>query len=96
MTHAVVLIEAERDALSTLGGKLALLGLSEIPLRLDDEKVRRHAHFESLAFGIEPLFGKLSTGPRRLYPLRIHLNFPAGVADLLWAVVMLPEFQLIY
>jgi DNA-binding Lrp family transcriptional regulator len=64
MTHAVVLIEAERDALSTLGGALADIdGVAEaysVTGEWDFVAIVRLAHHEQLADVVTGQIGALS------------------------------------
>ena len=64
MTHAVVLIEAERDALSTLGGELAdIEGVAEaysVTGEWDFVAIVRVPHHEQLA---DVVTGKIGTLP---------------------------------
>jgi DNA-binding Lrp family transcriptional regulator len=64
MTHAVVLIEAERDALSTLGGELAdIEGVAEaysVTGQWDFVAIVRVPHHEQLADVVTDRIGQLS------------------------------------
>src|SRR6266508_5884340 len=50
---------------------------------MNHEKARRHADVEPLALGVEPLFGQLARGARRVDAFCVHLDFPGRVANLL-------------
>lgn len=64
MTHAVVLIEAERDALSTLGGALAdVAGVAEaysVTGQWDFVAIVRVPHHEQLAEVVTTAIGQLA------------------------------------
>ena len=57
--------------------------MRQIALGLNDEEVRGQADFEALLLGIEPLLGERASGARRVDAFGVHVDLPAGVADLL-------------
>ena len=72
----------ERLAVVGQRPQLGVLRVAQIALRLDDEEVGGHADFELALLGLEPLFGQLARGHRRLDALQVALHRERGVGDL--------------
>ena len=81
LLHAFVV--DERLAVVEQGPQFGVLRVREIALRLDDEEVRGHAHFELALLGLESPLGQAARRMRRrLTALKIALDLQCGVGDL--------------
>src|SRR5262245_44816352 len=73
----------EREIVREHGAELVLLRLRQVALGLNHEKARRHPDFQPLTLGVEPLLGELAGGAGRVDALRVHVDLPRRVANLL-------------